>query len=205
MRKTLSRLTALGLLAIVGSSAHAVVLISNMPGNDGTQTALINALRQKAMSFTTSAGTPFILSSATLRLNANVNAAPILNLHADTGANLPGTMLTTFTNPGSFTTGFQNYTFTTGFALSSSTKYWLVLSQPAGTTPFDWKASSPAVTPTGTFTHSGSLFTTNGGTTWTTSATLTTYQLEGSPVPEPATMAALGLGALALLRRRRKA
>lgn len=65
-----------GLLAL--TSADAIEIISNMPGNDGTST-FINAplggangggvFNSKAAGFTTPAGSPYDLDSVTLRLN----------------------------------------------------------------------------------------------------------------------------------------
>lgn len=182
--------------------ADATVVLSNMPSNDGTQSALLNNDRRKAMSFTTD-NEDWFLDSATLRLNANENSTPLLNLHADL-AGLPGAVLATFVNPASFGTGNADYVFTSGAVVTANTKYWLVLYDPSGATPFDWKASSPAVTPTGLWEHTGSLFTTNAGGTWSNSAILNSYELQATIVPEPATMGALALGLGALLARRRK-
>lgn len=183
-------------------AANANIVISNLPGNDGTQSASLSSTRVKGMAFTTDSGL-WTLDSAVLRLNTNANAGPLLKLHAD-NAGVPGAALGTFTNPGGFTTGIQNYTFTLGMAVNPSTKYWLVLSQPNNSTPFDWKASSPAQTPTGLWTHAGSVFSTNGGTTWSSSSILTTYEINASLVPEPASIIALSAAFAALAARRRK-
>lgn len=188
-------------LAGVPVAASADVTISNLPGNDGTQSAGLNALRLKGMSFTTD-GSAWILDSAVLRLNTTTDDNPVLTLNADAGT-APGAILATFGNPGSFGTGIDNYTFTLGTALNPNTKYWLVFGQPAGGA-IDWKASSPAQTPSGLWTHSGSVFTTNGGTTWSTSSILTTYELNATVVPEPATLTLLGAGLVALAARRRR-
>ncbi|KAA0240119.1 MAG: PEP-CTERM sorting domain-containing protein [Armatimonadetes bacterium] len=203
-RSSMVRLVGVGLIGLVAGSAFADVLISNMPGNDGSQSAAINNLRRKAMAFTTPAGLPYTITSVITRLNANPNAAPVLELHGDTGSNLPSGAFHTFTNPGAFGTGIQNYAFTGNVALAASTKYWLVMYQPAATTPFDWKASSPAQTPTGLATHAGSLFTTNGGTSWSSSSILVSYEIQATAVPEPATLAALGLGLAAVIRRKKR-
>lgn len=200
-RTTVSRATGLCLATAGFGIANAAIVISNHPGNDATQSAGLNTLRMKGMAFTTDAQA-WVLDSAVLRLNANAGAAPIFTLNAD-GGTAPGVALFTFTNPGSFGTGIQDYTFTGGFALNPNTKYWLVLGQTGSSSPFDWKASSPAQTPTGTWTHTGSVFTSNGGSTWSTSSILTTYFINATVVPEPVTLVALGVGLAAIARRRR--
>jgi hypothetical protein len=200
------RLLIAAAAAAFTTSASAVTLISNMPGNDATQTAGVSTLRGKGMAFTTAAGTPYIINSVDVRLNVPTPATmnPILQLFSDTGANLPGTALHTFTDPVFTTPGINTYTFTGNFLMSASTKYWLVMFAEAGSSTFDWKASSPAQTPTGIATHSGSLFTTNSGSTWTVSTTLTSYSIQATAVPEPATMAALAIGMAAVIRRRKR-
>ncbi|MCS7033341.1 MAG: hypothetical protein NZ561_05005, partial [Phycisphaerae bacterium] len=96
----------------------------------------------------------------------------------------------------------QEYTFTPAaqFFLQPNTSYWLRATGIAGSS-WDWRGNSPAIVPTGIATYGGqSLFTTNAGTSWTTSTTINSFQL--NEIPEPgAILAAAGVGAL-LLRRR---
>ena len=155
----------------------------------------------------------YFLDSITLRLEFTstwTNNAPILTLRAaGASATLTGSILETLTAPGGYVTGaINNYTFTSpsNFELQANTLYYVHLAGTPGSaeTGMNWKASSPAVTPTGSgATHTSSLFSTNGGTTYTNSTILNTYEINATPVPEPATMAALGLGILFLKRRRR--
>lgn len=123
-----------------------------------------------------------------------------LSINSDSGSDTPGTELASATVNANF---FQQGTIGTTFGsldLLPNTKYWVVMD---GQTVFDgaWE-----------FNDNGYKGTTAGrsdGTPW--SNRLNDDQLafrvvaRTQTVPEPASMAALGLGAVAVLKRRKKA
>jgi hypothetical protein len=161
---------------VVTSSARATELISNLPGNDGTQAADLDELRNKGMGFTTP-GEQYRLTSATLRLETfGANVAPIVEIWDDVGGN-PGTSLVTLLNPTFAASGIANYEFVPPgtFMLLPNTTYWIVAYGQAGADRYDWKASSPAVTPTGLATHAGARFDSNGPPPTTVSSILCSY------------------------------
>jgi hypothetical protein len=170
--------------AAVTSSAQADVLISNLPGNDGTQSADLDDLRNKGMGFTMP-NADYTLDSATLRLETfGANVAPIIEIWNDV-AGLPGAPLITLNNPAFAASGIANYDFTPGgtFTLQADTTYWIVAYGQAGADQYDWKASSPGVVPTGLATHAGALFDTNGVPPTNTSSIICSYELNGSTGP----------------------
>jgi hypothetical protein len=162
-------------------SAHtmAEVIISNHPGNDGTQTAGINeSTRTKGMGFAMPGGSDLGLDAITLRLDINsADVTPLVEIYSD-GGGVPGTLLTTLVNPASFDLGINDYAFTPdgSFTLVGGETYWIVASSTLGT--YDWKASSPSVTPTGLATHAGATF--GAYPPAASSSILTTYFVEAS-------------------------
>ncbi|HLP00089.1 MAG TPA: choice-of-anchor R domain-containing protein [Fimbriimonas sp.] len=193
-----------GFLAV---SANAQVVISNFPGNDGIASQFLDPLRLKGMAFVVDGSSDYVITSATLRFEVlSTDVAPNLTIRKDNGSGAPGAIVGTFTNPSSYTVGHGSYTFTSSIPVAAAGTYWLTLGGDTGTGPFHWNGSSPAQTPTGTWTHAGQLFTQDGGTNWAGSGVMNTYELTATPssVPEPASMAVLGAGALILLRRRNR-
>ncbi len=197
----------LGFVA-AATNASANIVISNLNGNDGFQTQGLNVTRKKGMAFLVDSSSVYRIQSATLRLEVvDETMTPILTLHEDSGSDKPAAVIGTFTNPSSYSLGIANYTFEGSFLVQPSTKYWIQLSGVGASNQrdFDWKGSFPAQTPSGDWSHAGSRFTDDGGQSWANSVILNTYEIKATAVPEPATMAALGLGVLAVVRRRKGA
>lgn len=196
------KLAVLGIcLAVVGSAA-AVELISNLPGNDATQSASLGGGRIKAMGFKMPAGDDYYLEDVTLRLNIPTSIPdPLVRIYDDVGG-LPNKELVALVDP-TLKPGIDNYAFKAPaqFTLMADATYWVVAWSESGT--YDWKGSSPAQTPTGLATHAGSLFSATSGPNPPTSPSsiFTSYSVSGTIVPEPASML-LALAGVALLRRR---
>jgi hypothetical protein len=158
-------------------------IISNLPGNDGTQSADLDELRNKGMGFTMPAGQDYILDHVTLRLETFGAIAPVVELWTNSGG-LPGAVIETLSNPTFAPSGIAEYDFASaGTTLSAGTSYWIVAYGAAGAAGYDWKASSPAQTPTGLATHLGSLFDANGPPPTTTSSILCSYSVTATLVP----------------------
>ncbi len=194
-----------GLVLTLASAAQADVILGNYPPtNDNTQTAFVNQARQKAIGFITPSSS-IEVENVILRLEFTaLNQVPVLGIWSNSAANQPGTLLHSFTNPASFSLGIDDYTFdSSGFTLEPDTRYWLRLSGAIANNSMNWKASSPAVTPTGLATFDGNLFTTDGGSTWSSSSIISTFQINGV-VPEPGSLGVLAAGGALLLVRRRR-
>lgn len=201
MFRAISRGVVLALMLAAGQ-ASADVIISNHPGNDGSQTAGINSSsRTKGMGFSMPGGDGYYLDNVVLRLNiTDVSVIPRIEIFTDSGG--PGVSLITLDNPTIDTLGIGDYTFTPGsdFILEGGTSYWIVASS-ANSAVYDWKASSPSQTPTGLATHLGATF--GAYPPRSSSSILTTYMINGTPVPAPGAAGLLVLGGALAFRRRR--
>lgn len=193
--------------------AFGQVIIGNYPPtNDTSNSAGLNDGRRKALSFTMPAGQNAVVGNVTLRLgNYDINDIVTLEIRNHTGSTTaPGTTsLVNFTSPTPGGTAVADYVFTPNntFELLGGTSYWIYAYGATTPSAYDWRGSSPAVTPTGIASYaSGSLFTTNGGSSWTNSTTLNTFQIEAAtPVPEPSVVLLVAAtGAAVWLRVRRR-
>ncbi len=208
MRRVAPALLACSLCA---SAASADLILGNYPPtNDTGTTASVTDLRQKALSFAMPAGSDYTISSVTLRLGNYITPGDvaILEIRDHTGSpTAPGAnVVGSFTAPSSAAAAISDFVFTPSgtITLQAGTSYWIVLYGGASPSTFDWRGSSPSVTPTGIATYGGqSLFTTNAGTSWSNSATINTFQIDGVVVPAPAGAGVLVLGGLLAARRRR--
>jgi hypothetical protein len=168
---------------VVQPVSAQVTLISNLDGNDGTQSANLNDTRNKGMGFTMPAGDDYTLDYVTLRLETAAGIAPIVEIWSNAGG-VPGAAIETLTNPTFASSGIANYDFTsTGITLTAGESYWIVAYGPAGVAGYNWKASSPAQIPTGLATHLGATFDTDGPPPTTTSSIICSYSVTATQVP----------------------
>ncbi len=189
-------------IGVAGGVASADPVISNLPGNDLTQTAGINGTtRTKGMGFAMPAGTDYFLDDVVARLNiTDLTVRPVFEVFSDAGGS-PGAWLTTLANPAITSLGIANYSFTPSgsFTLVGGTSYWIIASSANAT--YDWKANSPSITPTGIATHIGATF--GSYVPSSPSSILVSYQINGTVVPAPGAFAVLSFGGLLAARRRR--
>jgi hypothetical protein len=166
-----------------------IIIITNMPGNDGTQSASLGGGRIKAMGFTMPPGDDYLLERIEMRLTLTSTAVEPAVWIYDDNFGQPGTILLTLDTPPVTTTGNITYTVTPPhpFTLDQNTAYWLVVW--SSNLTLGWLADSSAIVPTGIAVHSGSLFAASGGpsppTASQTSAIMNSYALFATP-PQPA-------------------
>ena len=200
---------ALAAAALSGfaSFASADVILSNLANataSNWLSLGLLGAPTGLAADFTMSSTAT--LASATLRLNISSTASPLVTIwSADSTTLLPLTQLYTLTGPGSYTTGYQNWTFTapSGATLSAGSTYALVIQRSAGTGGTIAWNSSGGVSPTGSLASFNNVakFTAAGG--WQTQATgPAVFELDS--VPAPGALALAGMGGFVTTRRRRR-
>jgi hypothetical protein len=127
----------------LGQQASAVTLVENLTqptnGSDG-----INFSNWRGSSFTTGSGS-YNLESVTLLFQEDT--ADLNNLFVRLYGNnsgVPGTLITTFTNPASITTSVANNTFTltTPQALTANTTYWLISGVSSSNGDYSWSYTS---------------------------------------------------------------
>jgi hypothetical protein len=198
------------LMMAAASEVRASFIISNLPGNDGTGSLDVSSSRIKAMGFTMPSGVPYALDAVHLRLGLfGLDVDPVLQIFDNDLTGNPGAALTTLANPAFTATGIDTYIFTPqgSFMLESDTTYWLVLND-LGASRLDWMANDPGIEPTGIATHFGAKWPISGTAPYNDSQILNSYAIEATPVPEPSSLALLGIGSLALAfgayRRRQK-
>lgn len=217
MNKTLLLLAAAALV----SSANAALLLDRGVVGSGitvTEAWWINESTSQNFADSFTLGTDAVVTRFRLYSGVNVNSITnasqaVIRLYDD-NAGSPGTLLSTQTVDwvnslyvGSFTgTSFGStrdiyawdFNLSTNLNLTSGVTYWIGAAGDgfdfgqAGTN--GWDNDSMAQ-------FSGAAFSFNTGAIVGDQA----FQLYGDAVPEPATMAILGAGALALARRRKKA
>ncbi len=178
------------LVTVPPAVATADVIISNMPGNDGTGTFLNGDTHSldnsKAAGLIMPAGTDYFLDNVVMRLEI-LDAAnnPVVQIWSDAGG-VPGVSLITLTNPSFTIGGIFSYTFTppSQFTLEAGQTYWVLIHNDSpGDDRFEWYANSPAITPTGIATNAGYLYSTGPPPPTASSSYLNSYEVNGSQVP----------------------
>ena len=171
-----------------GTLLCADVIISNLPGNDGTSTFLNapagganggGAHDSKAAGFTMPAGGPWTLDFVTLRLAFfDTASVPMVQIYSNSGNN-PGTLMQTLTNPP-FTVTTDQFQFmpSASLTLQGGETYWIVVwNNASGPNSFRWMASSPSIVPTGIASNAGYRFNNGPPPPSTNSTTLNSYSV----------------------------
>jgi len=181
MKSVLCSLLFLAYLA--PASVHAETILGNLPpANDDTQFAQHSNLRKKAKSFTMPAGESTNIGNLTLRLRNYTTAGEVVaELRNDSGdPQIPGdTILLSFEVPPPGGEDIQDYILTPSdsYTLQAETTYWLIVYGIDGGS-FDWMASDPGITPTGIASFLNAHFTTNGGSIWSSSSIINSFELK---------------------------
>lgn len=186
------------------SLARADDAFSNLSPNPGAYNAgsswFINPTQTQGFQFTTTA--TGILTGLQIAMNnvstADGRAAFSVGLYANSGTDTLGTLLGTYSGAS---TGANYQTATSALAsvavggspvtITAGSKYWLVASSG------NFLAWNTSLSGRARHYQAGSGYYFDGSTS-------SAFSVQVNPVPEPVTSLALGLGAMALIRNRRK-
>lgn len=198
-------------LATEGAARADAVVFSNFgPGmtfdiNHGYTIAgsATNTAQVVANSFTVAGNVNFTTAQLALGLVSGPNMLQVL-LVTDAGG-VPGSIIETMNvNIGPF--GLDSVVTATSILnplLTSGTTYWLMAFTPSANTLAGWNFSLIDTSPPSPYFASNQIASTTGPWVFG-SGPRSAFQINGTPVPEPATILSLGAGIMAIVFRRRK-
>jgi hypothetical protein len=201
---------AIILLALAARPANAVCIYNTEPNEGFSHWAWGSITSSPGLSFSTG-DSAFTLNEVDLQLGTSgTPGTPIISLFQNSGNNSPGTNLGQIGSVSNFAYNDQigegaEFQLTgLSIPLLSNTRYWIVLSSTGGGA--EW-ANAPY--PDEGNYGIGTIGEYIANSPWSENMSLAaagdTYEMAiyGTPTPEPATIALLGLGALSLIRRKR--
>ena len=161
----------------LGQQASAVILVENLTQSI-FDSSTVFLTQWQGSSFTTGTGS-YNLESVTLLFEENFGGDLFVRLYSNNGG-VPGSLITTFTNPASIPNILDETTFTlaTSQALTASTTYWLISGVSSGSGNYGWGLTSsdsetglPGWTIGDDYVQSG-----DQGGTWNPSSTVSPFQ-----------------------------
>ncbi len=193
---------------------RADVILSNLPGTGSyTGTTILTASAWEAVGLQTGSS-PETFTDLQGYFHGGTAGGDISGgIYLDNGGKPASSASVLFDNVSvpPLTQVMETITTQSPFMLAANTEYWFVLHDPS--VPFTWQndtsngSNGAAPTAYEGGTYEGYEFTGNTGSTWSAGGLHPTITVDASPtaVPEPASLALIGLpAAMALLRRRRK-
>jgi hypothetical protein len=195
----------------VTMTVRATVVVSNLDGSPQTGFAWNSSTALQGSAFTLdSTFAPTQLTAITLRMRASVNITnPIpvtLKLYNNSG-NHPGSQLVNMGTVNVENVEFPfDYSFTpqSPFTIQPGSKYWVVVAKGGSTAAsLVWYTTTASPDPGSDPAAAIPLGIAMSGPPWTIFPNTGKFKIEGEPVPEPASVMLLAVGALALRGRRK--